>query len=379
MGAGCVAAARARARALDGLGRPTPTRSLPSGRMPPSQGRSREGRRRRAGRDRRDVRRRRRGRRSRRRPVRPPRRPGARRRAPRRRRARARRRRRVRPVRGRRPGPVGAARRQGAPDGGRRGLAGALCAPRDDRRRPPERRRAPRARRPARGRGDRRPDRRVVPVGDGRARSRPASATRPAHCRRRCSGRRARRAVRRPGGARVDRVRRLHGRGLAQAPVNAVAGLMAVTRRPRRGLPRRRAVGRPRAALARECVAVARAEGAGLDGPTPRRSWTASPSLPAGPRHVDPLRPPRRPADGVGRAQRRRLPPGPRARDPDAGQRRARPAARGARRGAGSPRAQAPGTRRAAGPSRRRRSRRGPWTRGRAAGRRCRPMSRPRP
>ena len=108
--------------------------------------------------------------------------------------------------------------------------------------------------------------------------------------------------------------------------VNAVAGLMAVTRR-RTEVFRGDGLRPVATALARECVAVARAGRRPRRGR--RRGGRGPPRVvPAGPRHVDPLRPPRRPADGVGRAQRRRLPSGPGARDRDAGQRRARPAAR---------------------------------------------------
>lgn len=59
---------------------------------------------------------------------------------------------------------------------------------------------------------------------------------------------------------------------------------------------------------------------------------TASGRDAARPGHLDPVRPPRWPADGVGRAQRRRAACGRPPRRADAGERRARAAARGAGR-----------------------------------------------
>ena len=194
---------------------------------------------------------------------------------------------------------------------GRGGLAARALRRRDDRRRPAERRRAPRARRPARGRGDRPADRRVVPVGDGRARSRPAARRgrgSPSPTSRRAP---RSRALFEGSGAGVDPTADFTTETWRKLAVNAVAGLMAVTRRRAEVFRGDGCAGRDRARRA----SASRSRAPRAPASTRRRRGGRRPArvVPAGPRHVDPLRPPRRPADGVGRAQRRRLPPRRRA------------------------------------------------------------------
>ena len=124
-----------------------------------------------------------------------------------------------------------------------------------------------------------------------------------------------------PGGARVDRV--------ADFPVEAWRQAHGQRRRrphgdhppARRGLPPRRRR-RPRAGLRARMRRrrpgrgrrAARRRGGGGRGAAGRDAGR--------PRHLDHVRPSRRPADGVGRAQRRRPSPRRPARHPDAGQRR---------------------------------------------------------
>ena len=84
--------------------------------------------------------------------------------------------------------------------------------------------------------------------------------------------------------------------------------------------------------LAEECVAVGRAEGAQVGRRDRRGDRRADRRAPARPGHVDAVRPARRPAAGVGRAQRRDRAPRRPPRDPHAGQRPRHVRARRARR-----------------------------------------------
>ena len=206
-----------------------------------------------------------------------------------------------------------------------------LCAPRDDRGRAPERVEHRALVEPLAGDGDRRPERRLVPVRDHRPGPGQPARRRRAHGRRRCRGRRARRAAR--ARRRSGRPRcRLPGRGVAQAHGQCRRRPHGDNPPARRGLPPRRCR-RPRAGLrARMCrgrpgrgrrAADGEAEAvlerlAGMPGDL--GTSIMFDRLAGRPMEWDAR-------NGVVR----RLGP---ARDPDAGQRRPRPAARGARRGA---------------------------------------------
>ena len=108
--------------------------------------------------------------------------------------------------------------------------------------------------------------------------------------------------------------------------VNAVAGLMALTGR-RAAMFASAQAQRLARALAAEALAVARAEGADLDDAVADEIMRWFAELPRRRRHLDPRRPRSGPPARVGRPQRRGLPPRPRARHPDADQRRDRAAA----------------------------------------------------